>query len=199
MPVTASAVRLIFCEGKHADSYDYRLLDRLLKPSITRIVPIGGKFGFNTYIDGSLSSYPQKPPFLAFRDRDFDLKPPETPTLLRIQGSKPIWATYRACIESYLIDADLLREFWVALSVGPKWTYGSPPDLTVIREKLAVSAQQIAGYQAVRWALAGLKPENRWPEIRTTWLKGSGELPSSLAYTGLYPFIERSTQYPAAH
>ena len=183
MPVTASITGIIFCEGKGADSYDYYLLNRLLVSSGPRVVPIGGKFGFNAYIDGYLSSYSQKPPFLAFRDRDFDYKPPETPTLLPVPGSKPIWATYRACIESYLIDADLLRSYWIDMSAGPKWNYGPVPDLAVIQEKLTDSAQQIAAYQAVRWALADLKPGRRWPELGTTWQQHSGELPSSFAYS----------------
>ncbi|MBM4423631.1 MAG: DUF4435 domain-containing protein [Chloroflexi bacterium] len=181
MAVTAASVGLIFCEGKD-DSYDSRLLDRLLESSGPRIVPIGGKFGFNAYIDGYLSSYSQKPPFIAFRDRDFDLKPSAQPSLIRIPGSKPIWATYRACVESYLIDTELIRDFWREKANGPKWEFGLPPEAPAIEQALVNSAQQIAAYQAVRWALAGLKPGNRWPEIKTTWLKSSGELPTSFAF-----------------
>lgn len=45
------------------------------------------------------------------------------------------------------------------------------------------AARQLADYQAIRWALAKLKPGQRWPEIRTTWMKGgSGHLPTSLTY-----------------
>jgi hypothetical protein len=48
---------------------------------------------------------------------------------------------------------------------------------------IEVSAHDLADYQAVRWALASLKPGPRWPELDTTWTReGSGDIPASLIY-----------------
>jgi hypothetical protein len=182
MPVTAQANGFIFCEGKET-SYDYRILDRLLSSSGPHIVPIGGKYSLNAFIEGFCSAYNSPLQYIAFRDRDFDIKPPDSPKLLAIRGQKPVWTTYRACIESYLIDSRLFYEFWQSGSKGPEWKLGESPDQLVFQQIILESAREISAYQAVRWALADLKPGDRWPEIRTTWLKGSGELPLSFAYS----------------
>lgn len=181
MPVTSQAVSLIFCEGK-TDSYDYALLNRLLTSSGPQVVPVGGKRGFKSFIDGRLSTFNIPPPYIAFRDRDFDLDPTDTATLLAFPGVQNIWTTYRACLENYLIDASLIQSFWQEKSVGPKWKHGAAPILEELQNKIELSAREISEYEAVRWALAKLKPAPRWPEIETTWLVGSGKLPDSFAY-----------------
>jgi len=136
------------------------------------------------FIEGYLGSYPgSQPGYLGFRDRDFDAEPPEHPGLIRLQGEKPIWLSHRAAVENYLIDADLLRQYWTERESAPAWAHGPALSITEIEDHIRESARELADYQAVRWALAKLKPGLRWPEIHTTWTKdGSGDIPSSLDY-----------------
>jgi len=148
------------------------------------IKPVGGKYGMRAFIEGYLGSYPDEsqPGYLGFRDRDFDVEPSENPALSRLPGEKPIWLTYRAAVENYFIDADLLRRYWTEREGTPGWTHGPALSATEIEGHIRESARELAEYQAVRWALAGLKPGPRWPEIRTTWTEGSGVIPPSLDY-----------------
>jgi hypothetical protein len=90
--------------------------------------------------------------------------------------------TYRACLESYFIDAELLHYYWSQSATGPAWKYGSSPLIATFEMIIEQSARKLAEYQAVRWALAKLKPDSRWPAIKSTWRKGSGHLPTSLAF-----------------
>jgi hypothetical protein len=115
------------------------------------------------------------------RDRDFDAEPPNTPQLIPLK--EPVWMTYRAAVENYLIDADLLHTYWREREQTPAWKHGPALSVDAIEASIRQSAQDLADYQAVRWGLARLKPGARWPEIDTTWTKyGSGDLPSSLAF-----------------
>ncbi|MFH0979976.1 MAG: hypothetical protein V2A79_00370 [Planctomycetota bacterium] len=129
-----------------------------------------------------LSSYEQEPHYLAFRDRDFDIEPPEARGLLRLRGAKPIYCTYLACVENYFLASELIEHYWNESSKGPSWQHGTTPGLPTIEECVASAVRTIAPYQAIRWALAGLKPGDRWPEIPSTWTKGSGNLPESCDY-----------------
>jgi len=179
MPVTSPSIPLLFCEGK-PDSLDYIFLSYLAVGTV-QICPGGGKYGLNAFVEGRLSSYGvNTPQYLVVRDRDFDAEPPASVQLIEYKGEKPIWLTYRACIENYLLDAELLHQYWTTSSVGPEWRHGSPPDVLKLDEKMDSVARDITAYQATRWALAKLKPGRRWPEIYTTWRKGSGYLPPSL-------------------
>ncbi|MGC1377020.1 MAG: hypothetical protein WA821_12385 [Anaerolineales bacterium] len=186
MPVTDPSAGFIFCEGKKSNeekddySYDYLLLNGLLNASGPQIVPTGGKHGLKSFIDGYLSTYKSTPPYIGFRDRDFDIKPPKDPQLIRLLGGKPIWTTYCACIENYVIDPDLIAAGWT--KVGADRQVGNLPSRDVLQEIIVNSAHEISDYQAVRWSLAGLKPGDRWPEINTTWLNGSGEIPDKLDF-----------------
>lgn len=182
--VTGSRITLLFCEGQ-PDSYDFQILNRLLAgiPN-TQVVPVGGKFGLNAFIQGRLSSYPEdnQPSYLGFRDRDFDAEPPSNPALIPWSATKPIFLSYRACIENYLLDPSLIHSYWTQSSQGPKWQYGESPGTDDISVWVRRSAESITDYQAVRWALSRLKHGKRWPEIKTTWTKSSGYLPSSLRF-----------------
>jgi len=178
MSVTSPSIPILFCEGK-PDSLDYIFLNHLAVRMV-QICPGGGKYGLNAFVEGHLSSYEDEPRYLVVRDRDFDAEPPASVQLIEHKGEKPIWLTYRACIENYLLNAELLYQYWVVSSVGPKWRHGPPPDACKINEKIDSVAKNIAAYQATRWALAKLKPGQRWPEMHTTWRDGSGDLPSSL-------------------
>lgn len=177
------ASRIIFCEGRPG-SLDDLLLGHLVPVGRVLIKPVGGKHGMRAFIEGYLGSYPgAQPDYLGFRDRNFDVEPPERPQLIRLPGEKPIWLSHRAAIENYLIDADLLRQYWAERESAPGWRHGPAPSTDEIEDHIRESARELADYQAVRWALAKLKPGPRWPEIRTTWAKdGSGDIPASLAY-----------------
>jgi hypothetical protein len=184
MPVDSNTFTVVFCEGK-PDSLDYLLLNQILPVgSRVRLRPVGGKLSLPAYIEGHLDSYPSngQPPYIAFRDRDFDHEPPNSPQLIRLSGNKPIWLSHRAAIENYLIDVDLLRQYWTEREQTPTWKHGPAPSADEIENHIQESARELIDYQAVRWSLAKLKPGPRWPEIRTTWTNGSGDIPSSLDY-----------------
>jgi hypothetical protein len=182
MPVDSTS-KIVFCEGK-PDSLDYLLLTQILPLGSVRIQPVDGKFGLQAYIRGYLATYPDnaQPVYVAFRDRDFDAEPPETPQLIPLKEPL-LWMSYRAAVENYLIDADMLHRYWAERERTPEWKHGPAPSTDAIEKSIRRSAQELADYQAVRWGLARLRPGARWPEIRTTWTRdGSGNLPLSLAY-----------------
>jgi hypothetical protein len=180
MSVVSSQAKFLFCEGK-PDSLDYAILKRLMVNPNT-LIPAGGKRGLGAFIQGRFSNYREnnQPAYIAFRDRDFDAQPPVNIQLIQLFSNKPVFLSHRACIENYLLDASLIHAYWTEGIRGPRWGYGEPPDLNHIDEWIKQSAKDISDYQAVRWALAQLKPKERWPEIGTTWTKGSGSLPNSL-------------------
>lgn len=187
MPVTASGTMLLFCEGR-PESLDASLLNHLLRGQTNKlIVAANGKHGFRAFIDGHIAAHTVGrqgvpfPRFIGFRDRDFDVSPPQSPKLIRLDGDKPIFLSYRACIENYLLDPRLIGEYWAESSLGPAWRHGAPPSADDIGEWIRLAAKEITQYQATRWALASIKPGNRWPEVRTTWTEGSGHLPTDLA------------------
>jgi hypothetical protein len=184
MPVDSNQFLIIFCEGKPS-SLDYLLLNHILPIGQVRIRPVGGKFGIRAYVQGYLATYQQStpPPYIVFRDRDFDIEPPDTPQLIEQKTGSSVWMSYRASIENYLIDADLLHQYWAERQNTPKWAHGSAPAIEVIENHIDESARELIDYQAIRWGLAHLKPDSHWPFVRTTWTKhGSGDLPSSLDY-----------------
>jgi hypothetical protein len=176
-------LQIIFCEGRPG-SLDDLLLAHLLPVSRTPIKPLGGKHRMRAYIEGYLGTYPAntQPNYLGFRDRDFDVEPPDKPQLVRLHGQKPIWLSHRAAVENYLIDADLIRQYWVERESAPGWAHGPALSTDEIENHIAESAHELADYQAVRWALAELKPGDRWPEVSTTWTAGSGTIPPPLGY-----------------
>lgn len=178
----SSTITILFCEGR-PHSLDDLLLSRLIPGSQVLVKPVGGKYGMKAFIDGYLGSYPSNEPnYIGFRDRDFDSEPPPSPELVRLHGAKPIWMSYRAAIENYFIDADLIHRYWVEREQTPDWSYGSALPVDKIKEHIQDTARTLVDYQAVRWGLAKLKPGVRWPDINTRWTDGSGKLPSSLSY-----------------
>lgn len=176
-------LRIVFCEGR-PNSLDDLLLNHLLPAGSALIKPLGGKHGIRAYIEGYLGTYHEdaQPAYLGFRDRDFDAEPPTQPQLIRLKGTKPIWLSYRAAIENYLIDAELIQQYWMERENTPGWQHGPAMTTDEIEEHIVESARELADYQAVRWALARLKPGPRWPEVSTTWTMGSGFIPQSLNY-----------------
>lgn len=181
-PVIDPASKIVFCEGRPG-SLDDLLLGHLMPVRGALIKPVGGKRGMRAFIEGYLGRYEEaQPDYLGFRDRDFDVEPSDNPKLIRLWGEKPIWLTHRAAIENYFIDADLIRQYWKEREDTPAWAHGPALSVAEIEEHIQESASELVDYQAVRWALSRMKPGPRWPEIRTTWTGGSGDIPSSLAY-----------------
>jgi len=181
MTAVGTDTTLLFCEGVPR-SLDARLLNHVLSGQTGKlIVPAHGKQGFRAFIAGYLESYHPVPPYFGFRDRDFDARPPDLAALIRLPGNRPIFLSYRACIESYLLDPALIEAYWSENHrQGPAWQYGPSPRADQIETWIRDAAESITHYQAARWALARIKPSDRWPEVPTTWTDGSGDLPSSL-------------------
>lgn len=186
--------KFIFCEGK-STSLDYRLITRILKdiPSETiTIIPSGGKFSFSSFINGYFSSTTtNNRKYLIFRDRDFDLKPTKDTRL--IKGDQPkTWLSYRACIENYFLDAELINNYWQYYYQKKqelpnlKWGHGNSPGITTIAEWIRLAAQNLTDYQAIRWSLADLLNSSvAKKQLKTTWTGSSGKLPPSLSLSEL--------------
>lgn len=144
-------------------------------------IPAGGKRGLRAFVQGRLSTYLTPPEYVVFQDRDFDREPPGEAALIPLQAANPVFLSYRAAVENYLLDAGLIHRYWDENgSRSPKWQHGDSPGEDAIRQWMDEAAKEIACYEAVRWALASLKPSERWPEVSTTWTEGSGDLPMSL-------------------
>ncbi len=110
--------KIIFCEGKKS-SLDFSLLNRLFesfpsnKPTI---VAAGSKFTFSVFAQGYFS--PDEigsQQYIIFRDRDFDVCPTEDIKLLKpIKSQDKVFATHRACVENYLLDPNLIHNYWLS-------------------------------------------------------------------------------------
>ncbi|MDJ0800505.1 MAG: hypothetical protein QNJ51_27470 [Calothrix sp. MO_167.B12] len=186
-----SGRKIIFCEGKQK-SLDSQLLNKLVenlsveKPTI---VASGSKFTFSVFTEGYF--YPDEisnQQYIVFRDRDFDVYPTQNIQLLELNNQKGktlAFLTHRACVENYLIDADLIHRYWDLKysekleNPSSKWGHGNSPGIETIAQWIENSAKELQDYQAVRWALADLL--QRRVQLKTTWTVGSGNLPSSLA------------------
>ncbi|MFP5272210.1 hypothetical protein [Coleofasciculus sp.] len=179
--------KVIFCEGKQT-SFDIKLLERVLEPGQgPTIVPASGKFSFSPFAQGYLShDKAVNKRYIIFRDRDFDVEPTSDGKLLPLKLIKHCFLTNRACIENYLLDANLIHKYWHAMfekSENPlfKWGHGNSPGIEKIAEWIDGAARELKDYQAVRWALADVaKPSGARSHLKTTWTKGSGKLPASL-------------------
>ena len=185
MNVMGPGTKLLFCEGDPG-SYDYGLLSRLLvgrSPS-SAIAPLGGKQGIRSFVRGRLSAYPdqKQPDYVVFRDRDFDAEPPPSEVLIPLYQDRPVFLSHRAAVENYLLNSALIHQYWEECATrGPAWQHGNSPGEDDLDSWMRQAAMEIKCYQAVRWALASVKPPDRWPEVRSTWTEGSGYLPPSLA------------------
>ncbi|MBD2311635.1 DUF4435 domain-containing protein [Desertifilum sp. FACHB-1129] len=184
-----SSGKVIFCEGTQR-SLDIQLLERVLEEIPTErptIVSSGSKFTFSIFAQGYF--FPNETPregYLVFRDRDFDAKPPDSAQLIQLSNQR-IWLTYRACVENYLIDAELIDTYWreqyTEKQENPisKWGHGNSPGIEDIAQWIEASARSLQAYQAVRWALGDLLHLSAArSQLKTTWTAGSGKLPSSL-------------------
>jgi hypothetical protein len=170
---------LIFCEGKNIDegqSLDIHVLLKLLNGiSGVTIIPVGGKRSLLAFIDGYTKRGGVIRPDLSIglRDRDFDFPIPTNEALIEtrdnaLNAAKLVYATYRTCIENYLLDPTLMSQFVATKGLNIQ---------ADISEIMRQSAKDIRYYTASRHALGKVQvPVN----IKTSWTNKSGQLPDSL-------------------
>jgi len=183
-----SSGKIIFCEGKQT-SLDSMLLNKIVdglsdKPTI---VGAGSKFTFSVFAEGYFSQKMANQRYIIFRDRDFDVTP--TPDIQLLKSSK-MFLTHRACIENYLLDANLIDTYWKVKhqekmdNSSSKWGHGDSPGFEAIATWIENGAHSLTDYQAVRWALGDLTQMRATrTQLKTTWTEGSGNLPQSLSGT----------------
>jgi hypothetical protein len=185
--------KIIFCEGKET-SLDYRLLNRVvdgIPGDRCTIVPAGTKFTFSIFAEGYFSSNKavnQK--YIVFRDRDFDVQPTASCQLLQLgnrSGNRSIALTYRACVENYLLDPNLIHTYWVEKCKekqenpkASKWGHKDSPGVDLISEWIESSAKNLQAYQSVRWAGDLVNMSAARKQLKTAWTGNSGILPASL-------------------
>lgn len=179
---------IIFCEGD-ANSPDSLLLNQIFlgeehKPSIQGGA---GKFGLTNFAAGYLLTTPaKKQKYIMFRDRDFDIQPSPEPKLLQLNRPKSLFLTHRACMENYFLNADFIHNYWEYKyqekqnNPSSKWGHGDSPGVEEITDWIESAAKSLKDYQAVRWALGNISKSAARKQLKTTWTKGSGELPESL-------------------
>jgi hypothetical protein len=170
---------LIFCEGKdilEGQSLDIHVLSKLLNGvSGVTIIPVGGKRSLLAFIDGYTKRGGVIKPDLSIglRDRDFDFPIPTNKSLIetrdnKLNAAKLVYASYRTCIENYLLDTATITQFIENMGIN------SPVDVSEIMRQ---SAKDIRYYTASRHALGKVQiPVN----IKTSWTNKSGQLPDSL-------------------
>lgn len=179
--------KVIFCEGKQT-SLDFRLLNRVVENLLIdkpTIVPSGSKFTFSVFTQGYFSlDRTTNQRYLIFRDRDFDAKPTDNIALIQ---SNSMFLTHRACVDNYLLNAELIHYYRVAKyteklnNPSSRWGHGNSPGIEAISAWIEESAMSLRDYQAVRWALADLLLLSAARvQLKTTWTGGSGKLPNSL-------------------
>jgi hypothetical protein len=155
------------------------------------IIPAGSKFTFSIFAQGYF--FPNEvgnQRYIVFRDRDFDAKPTSSIQLLQLKnrlGNNSIALTYRACVENYLLENNLIHKYWAAkyaekmANPTSKWAHGNSPGIETISSWIETSARSLQSYQSVRWALGDLLSMSPAREqLKTTWTGGSGKLPTSL-------------------
>jgi hypothetical protein len=124
--------------------------------------------------------------YIIFRDRDFDAQPTANIALVE---SNSMFLTHRACVENYLLNAELIHNYWIAKYIeklnnpSSRWGHGNSPGMEAISAWIEESAMSLRDYQAVRWALADLLLLSAARvQLKTTWTGGSGKLPDSLLF-----------------
>ncbi|MEG4397137.1 DUF4435 domain-containing protein [Microcoleus sp. BROC3] len=187
-----SSGKILFCEGAPT-SLDYKLLNTLvdrITANTCTIVTVGSKFTFSKFAEGYFSaSKALDPKYIVFLDRDFDVKPTDNCQLLQRankSGNKSIFLSYRTCVENYLLDANLIHNYWEEKynekqdNPTSTWGHKNSPGVARISKLIETSARNLQAYQAVRWALGDLVNLSVAREqLKTTWTN-KGKLPKSL-------------------
>lgn len=178
----------IFCEGKTEEgkqSLDIKILIKFIKsayPQIT-IIPFGGKRSMKAFIDGYIQQkgVVSMDLCIGLRDRDFDFPIPDKSSIISVseksekkqKTEKMIFATYRTCIENYLLDPNLLCQFVINEKVkGQQKLHAS-----LTEEWLKDSVRDIKYFTAARHALGKVQIPVK---ISTSWTGQSGKLPEKL-------------------
>lgn len=177
-----SKIITVYCEGKKG-SHDYDVLEQVLKGLFAvKIEPIGSKrsasaiIAFHEATKTDRSDY-----YFFFRDRDFDknLQSDYPNGNLSIEIKKNndreagcICFSQRTTIENYLIHPQRLLEFMQKENIAAKYQVSNFND---VQQTLIAAAKDIRYYQAARHALGAMR-EN--PGFETSWIGGSGKLPT---------------------
>jgi hypothetical protein len=103
--------------------------------------------------------------------------------LIPIAKQKNAFATHRASIESYFIDAHLLHKYFVWLRNTPNYKTKKDiyiPTIDEIQTTILNAAKKMQDYQATRWALSKLKANNKF-FFETKWEKEDGKMPKDFS------------------
>ena len=179
----------IFCEGT-PNSYDAKILNRLVPTGVT-IVPTGSKHSMGAYVEAHFRNFipEQRPPYLCFRDRDFDAEPPLQPALMEA-GRKQSFLSYRTCIENYLLDPQLFAEYCKANHLPATLQQDT------FRQWFLESAQMVRHYQAARWTLTELARTSKPPRWKSSWIVNDSKLPDDLSHQAcLGQVLQLATDY----
>ncbi len=179
---------LIFCEGKvdGSQSLDIKILSKLLlgiEPKT--IIPVGGKGSLFAYMDGYIKRGGVVKPDFAFglRDRDFDFPIPSEINIIKSKSTNPqkeggvqkrVFATYKTCMENYLLEPQILTTF-----ITQNHKKLKELDVSDVSNWLKESAFAIRYYTAARHALGKVQIPI---DIASTWTKGSGNIPTNLGH-----------------
>jgi hypothetical protein len=170
--------KIIFCEGEQ-NSIDRLFINKYIGTNNNTIKPIGTKNDISGFLKGYNSAV-KATNYILIRDRDFDFEPNEiNKGLIQIPQKTNIFTTYRASIESYFIDATLLHKYFFWLRNTPKYQNKENiyiPTVNEIQTTIIAAAKKIQCYQAVRWALAKLKSNNKF-FFESKWVKEDGKMP----------------------
>lgn len=163
----------IFCEDINHYGVIAKLLDKRQKGKAdVRIVQTGGVRGARAFKEGyNKRTGVQSVADIFFRDRDFDFPPSHEVILYEMENEKHTYVSHRTTIENYLFDADL---FLTYTSKHHPSSFKTSDDVISL---FTESAKQIGAYEAVRHTLGFFRKNY---SFRTTWTKGSGNLPSNL-------------------
>jgi hypothetical protein len=163
----------LYCEGKRG-SHDFDILEKVIEGHLNiTIKPIGGKYGANAIMEYQEKSGNARSDFyLLFRDRDFDAPVP-TAEQLHFDNKKAYYS-YRTTIENYLLDVNTFFDFLQEQSNNNNYGLNTEEAVKALFIKVA---KELKYYQAVRHTLGELRFNN---SFNTTWVTGSGTLPSAL-------------------
>ncbi len=176
--------KFIFCEGEN-NSIDKLFINKyIVSNSQYAIKPIGTKNNISAFLQGyNTNTAVKMTDYVLIRDRDFDFEPLENNQgLIPIPKQKNVFATHRASIESYFIDATLLHKYLVWLRNTPMYQTKKDiylPTANDIQTTINFAAKKIQSYQAVRWALAKLKSNNKF-FFENKLVKEDGKMPKQL-------------------
>ncbi|WP_448519878.1 hypothetical protein [Rhodoflexus sp.] len=179
-----SKIITVYCEGKKG-SPDYDVLEQVLMGLFAvKIEPIGSKRGAAAVIDALEGYKPDRSDYyFFFRDRDFDknLQTDYQNSNLSTEAKKHndcevgcICFSRRTTIENYLIHPQRLFEFVQMKDIAGNYQVNNFAD---VQQALIAAAKDIRYYQAARHALGAMRTD---PKFGTSWMSGSGSLPTLL-------------------